>query len=237
MTSHPTTPTLDADRTARLRAFLTEEARADLAAAPPRTTDAAAAAAPAGDHATVRPLRTRPRVPRLAIAAAAVVLLAAGGLVASSFVRGGPAGSPAAVAFQDEGDGWTRITLTDVAADADQVVAELRAKGFDARLRTMSPTSVGTDGGTEVAIEGDSSFGFAMAQDAGADGRGRIGLSVDFPDEAAPALATVLPFAPSTLEDSEAVLEEIGVRLTPQNTTTIDVRDGADVTIAVLVFT
>src|SRR4051794_39727263 len=105
----PTTPTLDDDRTAQLRTFLTVEAARSLA-------DGSA------DHPA--PFLARHR--RVAAGAAAATLLG-GGIFAVTAITGGP--GPAhvdqAVAISVD-DGWTTIDLLDVHADPDAVLAQLR---------------------------------------------------------------------------------------------------------------
>ena len=155
------------------------------------------------------------------------------------------------MAFEDVGDDWTRISLADLDADPKEVVAELRAKGFDA---TLDEASMSGDGSITMSDSMESGGGIAVAGAPGSSGAS-VGFSVAWPEGEgatverrpddgaidAPSFdeelaggvdGSMAPDLPSLAEESDR-LEEFGVRLDLSDPTTLDVRDGADVTIVV----
>jgi hypothetical protein len=255
MTSHQHTDTLDAEHTAAVRAALVDEARRDLGLAPTSLPT------PSGNETAdvvALPARRGPRRALLGVAAA--ILLAVGVFAATTFI-GGPAGSPAAVAFEPTGDGWTRITLKDVAANPDEVVAELKAKGYDVTTRTISSASDGA-----ITFEGASDSASSGVVVIGNEGQGtdrKVGLAVEavdsdgtqhssytLPDVNAPAIPPTdgsTAIAGDSLEGTgtppadakavvEAAFEKHGIRFDAADPSTIEIRDGSDARIVVLRF-
>lgn len=161
------TPTLDVERTAQLRTFLTVEAAADAARTP-----------------SVGLLGTGRR--RVLVGAAAALLLG-GSLFAADAIVGapGPAGVASAVEITQE-DGWTTVRLLDLDADPDDVVAQLEAAAIPVR-RVPVPVTMGPDGTRTVTVEdmnaaagmptGDGATVYAGAT-GGVGERGLVALSV-----------------------------------------------------------
>ncbi len=230
MTAHRNTQTLDPDRAARFRAALVQEAGNDL------LTRSGSRPAPA----TVAHHRRR-----TLIGLTAAMALAAGLLVATSFIDGGPAGNAAAVAFERTGDGWTRISLTDAGADPDQVVADLVAKGFDARKERITPSR---DGSISILREEGGGMGIGMITELGGPSgpTGSIGLSVSFPEGTAGYLSMGDPEGTSDhpgeispeqlIRDRDGAFQAHGVRIDLSDPTTFEIRDGSPATVVVMVF-
>jgi hypothetical protein len=220
-----TTPTLDPERTDRLRTFLVTEAAADVAAGS------------AARRPTLTPARRR------ALAGAVAVLVLGGAFVAAEAV-GGPA--PAAIAVEVDGE-WTTIRLVDIDADPDAVVAELVAAGFAAERQTLEVVHREGSEVTEYSVYDVSDPDAPAVVGVGSVGeggdRGLVGLSVQLPEGAVPAGAPVSggrvvetdevpavagPGGVATVEDG---LLGAGVRFEADGG--ISVRAGADVTIVV----
>lgn len=163
------TPTLDVERTAQLRTFLTVEAAADAARTP-----------------SVGLLSTGRR--RVLVGAAAALLLG-GSLFAADAIVGapGPAGVASAVEIIQK-DGWSTVRLLDLDADPDDVVAQLEAAAIPVK-RVPVPVTVGPDGTRTVTVEDMNAAagmptgdGATVTVYAGATGgvgeRGLVALSV-----------------------------------------------------------
>ncbi len=213
MDQHRTTtlqPTLDPQRTDQLRTFLTVEAAADAASTPTRS-----------------PHRGRRR---LAGGIAAAMVLG-GGLFAAAAIAGGPSSGPAsvqtanAVAIEQSAPGWTKISIADIDADPDAVVAELQAAGIDARRESLA-VQRDAEGGVTLNSFDDSvptDGGFTMVGIAEAGNQGLAGLTVSGPDAMHSPIIEDLP------EDAEA---SISTRFGTDGS--IEIRHDADVTIIVL---
>lgn len=207
-------PTLDAQRTDQLRTFLTVEAAAD-------------AAAPA------RAVRTGRR--RLVGGIAAAVVLGAGLFAAAT---GGPTSGPArvetanAVAIETAEPGWTKISIADIDADPDAVIAELRAAGIEAERQSLA---LQRDREGRVTLDSfedtGPSAGFTMLGLNDAGKKGLAGLTISAPG-AAPA---PLPEGLSS-EDAgrafHAYLDELGARAGSDGS--IEIRNDAGITVIVL---
>lgn len=226
-----TTPTLTPERTDQLRTFLVVEAASSTAAG--------------------TPARRAPRR-RLALGVATVALLA-GGLVAAQAV-GGPA--PAAIAVEVDG-GWTTVRLTDIDADPDAVVADLRDAGFRAEHRPFRVERSGDSVMIGEGIDGDEVEGSVVVSDAEdigpsvagvvGDGSGEggehgvVGLSVSLPEGALPpvddqAMAEAVAGGQAGSGSAgngpaDAALEEAGIRFEADGG--VSFRQGVDVTIVV----
>jgi hypothetical protein len=202
-----TTPTLDPERTAQLRTFLTVEAAADAVAA-----------------------RRRP-VRRIAVGAAATTTLAAALLVGTTLVDGSTGSGPRAeaLAIERTADGWTTIRIADIDADPDAVLAELRAAGFEARHEPLVVQRSGPNG-EQVTIgsserPGTASFGVAGTGEPGQ--QGLAGLTVEFPEGEAPLLSSPPPGGGQPTIDDGA-----GVRIDLSGT--VSIRSGTKVTVVVM---
>lgn len=218
----PTTPTLDHDRTAQFRTFLTVEVAAELAADAP--------------VANRHPHRGR----RILVGTVAAVALG-GAVFAANEVTGGPGGTtrvePAAALAIETADGWTTIHIADIDADPDQVVAELRAAGFSAtreRLEGVDLQSPGAPGdlvpaGTKTALSldpADRRLSVVGAAPRETGGRGLAGISVHTPDQ----LPALVFEGPAGAETGRLDLE--GVRISTDGS--VSVRAGTDVELVVL---
>lgn len=217
-------PTLDHARTDQLRTFLTLEAAADAATSP------------------TRPIRSGRR--RLVGGIAAAVVLGAG-LFVGSALAGGPSSGPArvatanAVAIRPATDtGWTKITISDIDADPDAVVAQLRAAGIDAR-RAPLPFSRPGDGQELLGSADETTSGAGGAGGGGVTmvgvgetgSRGLAGLTISTPAGEPAPLSDDLP----PHEDAAAFnryLEGLGARSGTDGS--IEIRNDADVTVLVL---
>lgn len=217
----PTTlePTLDAQRTDQLRTFLTVEAAADAA------------------HATAPARRGRRRLVGGVVAATVL----AAGLLAASAIAGGPGSGPvavdtaSAVAIEPAAPGWTKVSIADIDADPDAVVAELQAAGIDARREALS---VERDAQGRVTLgsfdqSGAPGSGFSMVGVGTAGDEGLAGLTVEATD-ADPAPLDTEPGA--TSEEIEAKLgdhlEGLGAKLGSDGS--IEIRNDAAITVLVL---
>lgn len=211
-------PTLDDQRTDQLRTFLTVEAAADAASG----------------------LRSTParRGRRLVggIAAAAVL---GGGLFAVASVAGGPSSGPVAVqsanavAIESAEPGWTRISIADIDADPDAVVAELQAAGIAAERRPLGMTR---DDQGRVTLESmeeqaPTGGGFTMVGLGSAGDQGFAGLTISAPDaDPSPLHADLSPEEAEV--ELDAYLAALGARADADGS--IEVRNDADVTVIVL---
>lgn len=206
-----TTPTLDPERTAQLRTFLTVEAAADVA-----RTDAATA------------LRHPGR--RLALGALATVVVAAGLVVGATVLEWSTGGGrrAEALAIEREGD-WTTIRIADIDADPDAVLTELRAAGFDARHEPLVVERSGPNG-EQITIHpnerpGHTSVGVASTGESGQ--QGLAGLTVELPEGEGPLFGSPPPGGGMPAIDDDA-----GVRMDPDGT--VSIRRGAKVTVVVM---
>jgi hypothetical protein len=131
-------PTVDRDRLAQLRTFLTDEAAAQLA------------------ESERRPLnRRRGRI--LAVAAVATAALSGATVVAT--LR--PGGADAALAITTDGE-WTTVRISDIEADAQAVVDELVAAGIDARIAPPGrPPAYGVT--TEIVSDSDPELSYGLS--------------------------------------------------------------------------
>ncbi len=211
------TPTLDPERTDRLRTFLVVEAASSAAAA--------------------TPARRSPAVRRSLAAGAAGAVLVAGGLVVASASAGdgparpGPAAEGRAAPSSEatpstaldletialtRADGWTTVSLTDIDADPDAVVADLQAAGFTVERRSLAVVDDGA-GGRWVEVEGGDGDDPQVAGIVTAASGGVVGLSATLPEGELLA----------SLDDSDSL-----VRFGEDGS--VSIRDGADVTLLVL---
>lgn len=215
-------PTLDPQRADQLRTFLTVEAAADAA--------------------QVRDRSAHPGRRRLVGGLAAAVALGSG-LVAVASVAGGPSSGPAsvqtahAVTIEQSAPGWTRITIADLDADPDAVVAELRAAGIEAR-RDQLPVERDADGRVTLrsfdqeafdAQQGGGGFSVVGLDDVG-DG-GLAGLTVAAPN-AGPAPLSEGLSGEEAGAAFRAYLDELGAGLNADGS--VELRNDADVTVVVL---
>lgn len=172
--------TLDVERTTRLRAFLTDEARHSTAVPLARTGN--------------RPARKAfaPRRVAVGIGVAAVI---GAGVFGVTAVTGGP-GFPVrdAVAIETT-DGWTTVRLTDHDADPDRVLAQLREAGVPARIEELRADENGL---TILRVAGGS---VASIHPRAAGAAGLVGLSVSSPSLAGilgpEGSRTIISFAPT----------------------------------------
>jgi hypothetical protein len=214
------TSTLDAERTDQLRTFLTVEAAAD-AVAPARSA--------------------HPGRRRLVGGIAAAVVLGAG-LFSAASIAGGPASGPArvetahAVAIEQGAPGWTKISIADIDADPDAVVAELTAAGIDARREALPITR---DAEGRLTLESfdkagppqDGTGGITMVGIGSGGEQGLAGLSVSSPSAGPSPKGTGATPAEAEAE-FHAYLETLGAKTGTDGS--IEIRNDADVTVLVL---
>lgn len=221
----PTTlvPTLDHQRTDELRTFLTVEAAADLAS---RRRSA--------------PARRGRRHLVGGIVAAAVM---GAGLFAAAAIAGGPGSGPAsvetahAVAIEPAAPGWTKLSIEDIDADPDAVVAELQRAGIDARREALA---IERDEEGRLTLDSFDTSQLDRQQDGG--GFSIVGLG-EAGDEGLRGLTVSAPGAgPAPLSQDlggdqidaamEAYTERIGAKMGPDGS--VEIRNDADVTVIVL---
>ncbi len=221
----PTTiePTLDHQRIDQLRTFLTVEAAADVAARRAPTAH-----------------RGRRRLLGGVVAATALGV----GLFAAAAIGGGPRSGPAsvqtahAVSIEQAAPGWTKVTIADVDADPDAVVAELQAAGIDARRETL-PVERDEQGRLLLRSfdrAGEDGHGFSMVglADTGSAGEGGLaGLTVEAPDADPSPLDDLTGASSEQIEaEFQAYLQGLGAKMGADGS--IEVRNDAGLTVVVL---
>lgn len=219
--------TLDAERTDHLRTLLTAEA-------------AASTASTSGGYRFASRRLLIGGVAAALIIGAGVFTFAsnAGGPPSGSVVASNAGGSPsgpvmvktAYVTIEKAAGGWTTLSIADINADPDAVVAELQAAGIEARKEPLGTLS-DADGrlllsSDQVAVD-RSSLTMLGISDVGDSGL--AGLTVQAPS-AGPS-----PFNDGSTPD-KAVIDAYMVRVGAQfnGDGSISIRNDADLTVIVL---